>query len=86
MIEKGEPGASVNAVSSEGDSMLELATIIGEQLDLPVQEVPAQAFGALGMIFSIDQPATSAWTRETYGWNPTHPSLMDDLKAGHYPA
>ncbi|QWT23589.1 SDR family oxidoreductase [Subtercola sp. PAMC28395] len=86
MIEKGEPGTSVNAVSREGDSMLELATIIGEQLDVPVQEVPAEAFGPLGMIFGIDQPATSTWTRETYGWDPTHPSLIDDLKAGHYPA
>lgn len=86
MIEKGEPGTSVNAVSSEGDSMLELATIIGEQLGLPVQEVPAETFGPLGTIFAIDQPATSAWTRETYGWNPTHPNLIEDLNAGNYPA
>jgi nucleoside-diphosphate-sugar epimerase len=86
MIEKGEPGTSVNAVSSEGDSMLELATIIGQQLGLPVQRVPAETFGALGLIFGIDQPATSAWTRETYGWQPTHPRLVDDLMAGEYPA
>jgi nucleoside-diphosphate-sugar epimerase len=86
MIEKGEPGTSVNAVGSEGDSMLELATVIGEQLGLPVQQVPVESFGALGTIFAVDQPATSAWTRETYGWEPTHPSLIDDLKAGDYPA
>jgi nucleoside-diphosphate-sugar epimerase len=85
MIENGEPGTSVNAVGSEGDSMLELATIIGEQLDLPVREVEPEAFGPLGAIFAIDQPATSQWTRETYGWQPTHPSLVDDLKAGGYP-
>jgi nucleoside-diphosphate-sugar epimerase len=86
MIEKGEPGTSVNAVGSEGDSMLEIATVIGEQLGLPVQRVPVEAFGALGAIFAVDQPATSAWTRETYGWAPTHPSLIDDLRAGDYPA
>jgi len=86
MIEKGEPGTSVNAVSSEGDTMLELATIIGEQLGLPVEQVPAESFGALGIIFAIDQPATSDWTRETYGWQPTHPRLVDDLRAGDYPA
>jgi nucleoside-diphosphate-sugar epimerase len=86
MIEKGEPGASVNAVGDEGDTMLEIATVIGAQLGLPVQQVPAEAFGPLGQIFEMDQPATSAWTRETYGWEPTHPSLLADLEAGEYPA
>jgi len=34
----------------------------------------------------MDQPATSSWTRETYGWEPTHPGLIADLEAGEYPA
>ena len=85
MIEKGEPGANVNAVGDEGDTMLQLATVIGAQLDLPVQQVPVETFGALGTIFAIDQPASSTWTRETYGWDPTHPSLLEDLEVGDYP-
>jgi len=47
--------------------------------------VPAETFGPLGAVFSVDQPASSAWTRETYGWEPTHPSLLADLEAGDYP-
>lgn len=86
MLEKGEPGTVVNAVGDEGDTMRSLATVIGEQLGIPVQEVPAETFGPLGMIFSVDQPASSAWTRETYGWKPTRPSLLADLQAGNYPA
>lgn len=85
MLEKGEPGTVVNAVGDEGDTMLSIATAIGEQLGVPVQEVPAETFGPIGMIFSVDQPASSAWTRETYGWEPTHPSLLADLEAGDYP-
>ncbi len=85
MIERGEPGAVVNAVGDEGDSMREIATVIGKQLSVPVQQVPAERFGPLGEIFSVDQPASSAWTRRVYGWNPTHPSLLDDLRAGNYP-
>lgn len=85
MIEEGEPGTSVNAVADEGDSMLEIATVIGEQLGTPVQQVPAETFGPLGQIFTVDQPASSAWTREIYGWEPTHPSLLADLAAGDYP-
>ena len=85
MIEPGEPGTAVNAVGDEGDTMLELATVIGEQLGVPVQQVPTETFGPLGTIFAIDQPATSAWTRQTYGWQPVHPSLIADLEAGSYP-
>lgn len=85
MLERGEPGTVVNAVADEGDTMLSLSTAIGEQLGVPVQEVPAETFGPLGMVFGIDQPATSAWTRETYGWEPTHPGLLADLEAGDYP-
>lgn len=86
MIESGEPGSAVNAVGDEGDSMLAIATVIGEQLGLPVQQVPAELFGPLGEIFATDQPASSVWTRKTYGWEPTRPSLLADLAAGDYPA
>lgn len=85
MLETGQPGTVVNAVGDEGDTMLSLASAIGEQLGVPVQEAPAEAFGPLGTIFGIDQPASSAWTRETYGWVPAHPSLLADLEAGNYP-
>lgn len=85
MLEKGEPGTIVNAVADEGDTMLSLATAIGKQLGVPVQQVPAETFGPLGTIFSIDQPASGAWTRVTYDWEPTHPSLLADLEAGGYP-
>lgn len=74
------------AGGDQGDSMLPIATVIGEQLGVPVQQVPAEKFGPLGQIFAMDQPASSAWTRDTYGWEPTHPSLLADLAAGGYPA
>lgn len=85
MIERGEAGTAVNAVADEGDTMLAIATVIGRRLGLPVEQVPAETFGPLGEIFAMDQPASSAWTRSTYGWAPTHPSLLADLEAGDYP-
>lgn len=85
MIESGEAGTAVNAVSDEGDSMLAIATAIGEQLGVPVEQAPADFFGPLGEIFALDQPASSAWTRNAYGWAPTQPSLLADLAAGDYP-
>jgi hypothetical protein len=41
-------------------------------------------FGWLGRFFAMDQPASGALTRERMGWNPTHPSLVEDQEAGHY--
>jgi nucleoside-diphosphate-sugar epimerase len=86
VLEQAEPGTVVHAVADEGDTMRSLAEAIGGQLDVPVQAVPDESFGFLGSIFGIDQPASSALTREHFGWQPTHPSLLDDLMAGNYPA
>jgi len=83
---QAEPGAVAHAVADEGDSMLAIATAVGEALDLPVEPVPAESFGFLGTIFGLDQPSSSALTRERFGWEPTRPSLLEDLAAGDYPA
>lgn len=85
VLEDGEPGTIAHAVGDEGDTMRTLAEAIGEQLGIPIEPVPAESFGVLGMIFAIDQPSSSAVTRARFGWEPTHPSLLDDLRAGGYP-
>ncbi len=86
VLEQAAPGTVAHAVADEGDTMRSIAEVIGRQLDLPVEPVPAENFGFLGHIFGIDQPSSSALTRETFGWKPTHPSLLEDLEAGNYPA
>jgi hypothetical protein len=58
---------------------------LGRELSLPTEEVPAENFGVLGMLFAIGQPASSTLTRERFDWEPTHPSLLDDLQAGNHP-
>jgi nucleoside-diphosphate-sugar epimerase len=70
----------------EGDPMRSIAEVIGRQLDVPVEAVPTENFGFLSQIFATDQPSSSALTRERFGWKPTHPSLLEDLEAGNYPA
>jgi nucleoside-diphosphate-sugar epimerase len=85
VLEQGEPGTIAHAVGDEGDAMRAIAEAIGQELGLPVQELPEDRFGVLGTMFAIDQPSSSALTRERFGWEPTHPSLLDDLRAGGYP-
>ncbi|MEC3993757.1 SDR family oxidoreductase [Actinacidiphila sp. DG2A-62] len=84
-LEQAEPGTSVHAVADEGDPMRTLAETIGGVLGLPAEPVPAGHFGPAGAVFALDQPASSELTREKFGWQPTHPSLIEDLAAGDYP-
>ena len=44
------------------------------------RSVPEENFGPFGPIFAMDQPASSAHTRDALGWQPTHPSLLEDLE------
>jgi len=85
VLERAEPGTVVHAVGDEGDPMRSIAEVIGRVLGLPVQAVPAETFGILGNLFALDQPSSSAWTREMFDWRPSHPSLLADLEAGGYP-
>jgi nucleoside-diphosphate-sugar epimerase len=84
-IEHAPAGTNLHAVGDEGDSMRSLAEVIGEVLGIPVEQVPAEQFGPLAAIYAVDQPSSSALTRERFNWAPTHPSLLEDLAAGDYP-
>ncbi|MFJ8948103.1 SDR family oxidoreductase [Streptomyces sp. NPDC102395] len=79
-LEQAEAGTSWHAVADEGDKVRDIATVIGRRLGLPVEPVSAQTFGPLGQIFASDQPSSSAYTRQTLGWEPKHPSLLEDLE------
>lgn len=86
VLEEAVPGTVAHAVADEGDAMRSIAEVIGRRLDLPVEAVQVENFGFLGHIFATDQPSSSALTRERFGWRPTHPSLLEDLETGNYPA
>jgi len=79
-LESAPAGTAWHAVADEGDAVRDIATVIGRRLSLPVQAVPEENFGPFGPIFAMDQPASSIHTRKTLGWEPAHPSLLDDLE------
>jgi len=88
-IDKAAPGSVLHAVAEEGVATHDIATALGQFLDVPVASIPAehaqQHFGWLGMFFGADAPASSARTRSLLGWEPTHATLLEDIAAGHYP-
>jgi nucleoside-diphosphate-sugar epimerase len=79
-LERASAGTSWHAVADEGDAVRDIAAIIGRRLGLPVEAVAQDVYGPLGPIFATDQPSTSAHTRETLGWEPRYPSLLEDLE------
>lgn len=88
-IDKAPGGSVLHAVAEEGIATRDIAVAIGQALDVPVTTIHAdragEHFGWLGMFFCADAPASSALTRELLGWEPKHPTLREDIAAGHYP-
>lgn len=83
-VEQAPAGSMLHAVGDEGVPIRDIAEAIGRHLDLPTASRPAEKFGFLGMVLSIDQPASGALTGELLGWRPLGPSLLEDLDKGHY--
>jgi nucleoside-diphosphate-sugar epimerase len=87
-IERPAKGARYHAIDDEGVAFREIAETISRHLDIPARSVSSDAaaehFGFLGLFAAMDVPASSEWTRQQLGWNPTQPGLLVDLNAGHY--
>jgi len=87
-VAAGEPGARYHAVDEQGVTAREIAETVGAGLDVPVRSLTPEAaqahFGWLGMFVGVDMPASSAWTRERLGWQPTGPGMIADLAAMDY--
>ncbi|MFE7613177.1 SDR family oxidoreductase [Streptomyces celluloflavus] len=79
-LEQADAGTVWHAVADEGDRVRDIAAVIGRRLGLPVESVPSQTYGPLGPIFATDQPSSSTHTQQTLGWEPKHPSLLEDLE------
>jgi nucleoside-diphosphate-sugar epimerase len=88
-LEKAPAGFRVHAAAEEGVPFRTIAEAIGRGLDVPTKSIPADKMdeilgGFLGMITQLDNPTSSARTREVLGWTPTHANLIADIAEGHY--
>jgi nucleoside-diphosphate-sugar epimerase len=83
-VEHAPAGSKLHAVGDEGVPTRDIAAVIGRHLNVPAASVPAEDFGFLGHILSVDQPASAAHTRELLGWRPVQPGLIEDMEKGHY--
>jgi nucleoside-diphosphate-sugar epimerase len=88
VLEKGSAGARYHAVAEQGVSFRDIAGVIGRRLKVPVvaksPEEAADHFGWFAHFATLDNPASSARTRDLLGWQPKHPGLIPDLDRPRY--
>jgi nucleoside-diphosphate-sugar epimerase len=87
-LEHAPAGTRLHAVDDEGVSLRQIAEAIGRHLGLPTASIaPEDAdahFGWFARFAAIDNPASSARTRQLLDWKPEHPGLLADIDEGHY--
>lgn len=87
-LETAPAGSRLHAVADEGVPVRDIAGVIGRRLDLPVVAVSAEEagdhFGWLAHFLAVDNPTSSALTRERMTWRPVQPALITDLDQGRY--
>jgi nucleoside-diphosphate-sugar epimerase len=83
-VEDAPAGSVLHAVADEGVPFREIAEAIGRHLDIPTAPVAPEGFGFMSHFVALDSPVTATITRELLGWEPTGPSLLEDLEQDHY--
>jgi nucleoside-diphosphate-sugar epimerase len=87
-LERARPGARLHAVAEEGIPLRSIAEAVGEGLGLPVRSLAAEDapahFGWFGGFVGVDNPTSSALTREATGWAPREAGLLADIRKSDY--
>lgn len=86
-LEKAPAGARLHPAGDEGVPTKEIAEAIGRHLGVPTRSIPAEEVGHfrfLAPFMALDNPVSTARTRELLDWAPAHPGLIADIDAGHY--
>jgi nucleoside-diphosphate-sugar epimerase len=87
-LESAPAGTRLHAVADEGVAFRAIAEAIGRGLGVPARSLtPAEApqhLGAMAHFAPVNNPTSSARTRALLHWQPTHPSLLEDLATPHY--
>jgi nucleoside-diphosphate-sugar epimerase len=83
-LEKAKSGAVYEVVSEDNIPTKAIAEAIGAKLNIPVVSKPVNEamahFGFIGLPLMAHNPVSGDLIKKELGWNPTHPSLFEDIK------
>jgi len=87
-VEAAPAGTRLHGVAEEGVPFRAIAEAIGRGLGVPARslspEEAPQYLGAMAHFAPVNNPTSSARTRALLHWEPTHPTLLEDLATPHY--
>ena len=87
-LEQAAPGSRLHGVAEEGVALRAIAEAIGAGLGIPVRSLTEDQarghFDWLAAFVAIDNPTSSARTREALGWIPKEYGLLADMKESRY--
>lgn len=89
-LTKGAAGSSYHGVSGESPTVRELAEAVsraaglGGRVGPEAVEATRARLGLFEAAFALDQQATGTKARTELGWQPTGPSLLQELETGSY--
>jgi nucleoside-diphosphate-sugar epimerase len=87
-LERAAPGSRLHGVAEEGVALRAIAQMIGERLGIPVRSITesdaSRHFDWMARFVAIDNPASSAITRETLRWRPQEPDLLTNMRNSAY--
>ncbi|WP_345612344.1 SDR family oxidoreductase [Pseudonocardia adelaidensis] len=87
-LESAPAGTILHAVAEEGIAFREIAEALAARLGVRAESVTAEQIADeipfVGRFVAADCPASSAIMRAVLGWEPTGPTLLEDIAAGHY--
>ena len=82
------PAGPLHGAAEEGVAMREIAEAIGEGLGVPVRSIDVEEakdhFDWMAMFVGVDNPTSSAITRDRTGWDPQRPGLLADMRQSGY--
>lgn len=87
-LEQAPAGSVLHGAGEQGVPFRDIAEAIGRHLGVPAKSISAGEaeahLGFLGAFAGLDNPTSTAMTRELLGWRPEHAGLIPDLDEGHY--
>jgi nucleoside-diphosphate-sugar epimerase len=87
-LERAKAGSRLHAAAEEGIPMRSIAETIGKELGVPVRSMSLEEatalLGPFAFFSTIDNPTSSAITRDSMGWEPREAGLLADMRESEY--
>lgn len=83
VLEQAPGGRTYIGVSGHNPTVRELGEALAGNVAPESPEATVERLGGFGEALLLDQQATGARAKSELGWQPTRPSLVDELRAGY---